>query len=422
MLHICRVYQPDIVYLYLSGEMLSRQRQDERYTKCLDKLGELQGRHIEYHLIERPDFDRVYEYDFYYKEFQELINKIIEEEIDDGDELFLNISSGTPAMKSGLAVLQTLTEFPCRMIQVTTPVKKMNEHNHQDFDLNMMWELNDDNNEDFENRCHEITCPTLSEIKKEEIIKRHVNSFDYRAALDVADTLPQNRTIGYYLLLEIAYYRLLLDMRTVDRIAGDLGSRIFPVRSSGDRKLFEYALQLRVKYLRKEYADFIRAITPIIVDLFEAALKSNCHIDIRDYTWIRRDTNRMTGRIQEIRLWDRNKLNGTALLNVLQNVYADFKYGPIYSATLAELIQHYSNDTSLIRLVRDVRSVEENIRNMVAHTIVSVDDNVIHQETGYYTSQIMDMIQKMFNYTGINVRTEMWESYERMNEMIINEI
>ena len=35
MLHICRIYKPDIVYLYLSKEMCEFQKKDDRYRYCL---------------------------------------------------------------------------------------------------------------------------------------------------------------------------------------------------------------------------------------------------------------------------------------------------------------------------------------------------------------------------------------------------
>ena len=51
------------------------------------------------------------------------------------DVLYLNISSGTPAMKSGLLVLKTLGEFQCIAIQVATPARRMNEHTHKENDI-----------------------------------------------------------------------------------------------------------------------------------------------------------------------------------------------------------------------------------------------------------------------------------------------
>ena len=60
-------------------------------------------------------------------------------DMDEDDEFLLNISSGTPAMKSGLVVLKTLGELPCRTIQVITPTGKLNEHSHKENDYETLW-------------------------------------------------------------------------------------------------------------------------------------------------------------------------------------------------------------------------------------------------------------------------------------------
>ena len=51
LLHICRVYRPAKVYLYMSKEILDNQEKDNRYLYCLERLAELQGRECEYIII-----------------------------------------------------------------------------------------------------------------------------------------------------------------------------------------------------------------------------------------------------------------------------------------------------------------------------------------------------------------------------------
>lgn len=125
MLHIARHYKPSKIILYMSWEVLQNHKADNRYLYCLDHLGELQNRSMEYEIIERPELKNVQEYDYFYQEFRDIIMGIFRE-MDDSDELILNVSSGTPAMKSALMVLYTLGEFPCKAVQVITPDKKMN--------------------------------------------------------------------------------------------------------------------------------------------------------------------------------------------------------------------------------------------------------------------------------------------------------
>ena len=89
--------------------MLVNQEKDDRYRYCLNKLCELQNRKMECEIIERRELTNVHEFDFYYEDFQKIIHGIYGT-MDETDELLLNVSSGTPAMKSGLLVLQTMEE------------------------------------------------------------------------------------------------------------------------------------------------------------------------------------------------------------------------------------------------------------------------------------------------------------------------
>lgn len=415
LIHICRVYKPDRVIMYMSKEVLENQQKDDRYRYCLNRLAKMQGREMSYDMIERPELTNVHEFDFFYEEFRTII-KDIYHEMDETDELLLNVSSGTPAMKSGLLVLQTLGEFPAKIIQVATPEKKMNEHAHKDYDVELLWELNEDNQEHFENRCKEIFCPTLSKIKKEEIIKKHILVYDYTAALDVAETMEASDTAQYIELLRMASKRALLDMAAVDECIKKTGYQCLPVQTSSGRKSFEYALSIDTKLRRAEYADFIRAITPIAVDLFERITKQQCKIDINDYC----DQRKKNG--HWIRKWSEKKLKGTDVGKVLDEAYKSnggFHGGDISSIHLNEIIKSFCGNGHLSQLTEDVRSVETNVRNLAAHDIVSVTEDSIKALTGFSGEKIMNMIKELFDYTNIRVKKEYWDSYDKMNEEIL---
>ncbi len=417
MLHICRFYHPDRVILYMSKEMLAYQEQDDRYRYCLDRLFEMQGRTAEYEIIERPQLTNVHEFDYFYQDFREIISSIYKS-MDATDTLLLNISSGTPAMKSGLAVLQTMGEFPAKLIQVETPTGKMNEHIHKGYDVQLLWEMNEDNSEDCRNRCREIQCPTLSKIKKEEIIKKHILAYDYPAALDVINTLPEADTADYRDLVYLASRRIMLDLSTVNKIAMKTGFSCLPVRSSSECKFFEYALNMDIRLRKEEYVDFIRSVTPIIVDMFEIVLEKQCGIVVKDYCY----SKKLKGN-KERREWDRNKLQGTSLLQCLQYKYQGrFQYGTISSDSLYTLIENCSDNRSLIQLCDSIHSVEPNIRNLAAHQVISVTADTIIKLTGFTGKQIMDMIKELFTYTGFSIKKEYWDSYDEMNTRILSKM
>jgi len=112
-------------------------------------------------------------------------------------------------------------------------------------------------------------------------------------------------------------------------------------------------------------------------------------------------------------------------LDVLNTFFnGQFKFGPVYSAQLIVLIEHYASkaenkSTDLISLVNALRDVEQNLRNKVAHQIISVTDESIKKETGFTGKQIIDMIKKTFKFAGINISKEYWTSYDDMNNKIL---
>lgn len=97
----------------------------------------------------------------------------------------------------------------------------------------------------------------------------------------------------------------------------------------------------------------------------------------------------------------------------------EFLGGDIYSIHLKILLDGLSEDAHLKELIANVRSVEENIRNLAAHEIVSVTEETIVALTGFSSEKIMAMIKELFNYTGISIRKEYWNSYDEMNTEIL---
>jgi CRISPR type III-A/MTUBE-associated protein Csm6 len=374
MVHICRVYKPDVIYLYMSNEMLEFQRTDNRYLYCLEKLEEKLGFVMEKYIIERPELKEVQRFDDIYRDFGECI-KTISAQMEDDDKLILNISSGTPAMKSSLFVMNVLGEYDFTAVQVSTPEKSINEHNHHGYDVELLWEMNEDNNDNFINRCSEAYCPALLNQKKLEMVKRHVDSYDYSAALEILNDTNKGKSTEYTNYLLLAKKRMELDFSVVSKLEKELNIDCTPVKSGDAKKLFEYALSLQIKQKKKEYADFLRALTPIIVDLFEKILHKQCGVNLDDYT---RTDNKGARR------WNREKLeNDNEILNILLNKYSEFSFGYVYSDSIRELIVSKTSDPKLAGTVDSLRNIEEKIRNIAAHQIVSVNDEVIRQKTGF---------------------------------------
>ncbi len=416
LIHCCRVYKPDKVYLYMSKWTMNNEEEDKRYTYCLTKLYELLNLPLEYEHIDRPELEEVQDFNYFYDDFRIEINKIMQTMQAD-DRLIINTSSGSPAMKSALVVLTTLGDIDATLIQVVTPNKSINTHVHKDYDVATLWDLNEDNRDDFENRCSVIDCPSLVRLKNEELLKKLINSYDYVAALDVVNMMPEKQTASYKGLVEYADYRLKLDKNDLMRLEKeDIGHEFLPVRIQEFRDIAEYALALFVKKKREEYADFIRGLTPLIVKLYILILKNEAKVDVLKYCYV--DNSKASV------FWSDKKLGNDEMssswLALWKKRYGhDFKPYFVSSDSLLALIETYcSRDT--INCSNRLRETEQKIRNVAAHEISIITDKRVKQMTGYTCDEIICDIKALFKYSGINMTDDSWNSYEKMNETIVS--
>lgn len=415
MLHICRYYQPDVVYLYLSHEMMAHHNEDNRFCISLEKLGKYLNHEFEIKIIERNELINVQQYDVFYQDFRTCIRDI-EEKMDETDSLYINMASGTPAMKSALLVMATLAEYRFQPIQVSTPQKKMNTEyeEREPYDIEFQWELNEDNEQNQENRCEEIKCLNLMLLLKIDMIKKHLAAYDYHAALTVAGEIKDEVSKKAYTLLRIADERVKLNSLEINKLLIGKDYQIFPIRDSSKQKIFEYGLVLQMKVQKEEYADFIRAVTPIVVDVLEMILKTQCKFDVANYYTINCRTKAPEWNIDKLKTVE-------GVLEGLNSKYArggGFRGGIIYSSALESIIKTLSDDIVLVQKVSDMTKVEAKVRNMAAHEIVSVTDEWFKKKTGKSANEIFAIIKYLINKAGIEAKEEYWNSYDNMNKLI----
>lgn len=417
MLHICRNYLPDRVVLYLSGEMYQHHVQDNRYVYCLEELGKKMSHPFEIEVIVRDELTEVQDYEYFYTEFTKCINDIVVQ-MDEGDELLLNVSSGTPAMKNALIILATLAEFSFQPIQVSTPLKRSNymDENTKKYEVQEQWEFDEDNEpqEGDTSRCEEIKSLNLVKLLKVNLLEKHLQAYDYTAALEIARDLKNHISVKATAMIEQGNERNQLNTKRVNELAKKIDYQPMPVKNQENCDLLEYVLLLQMKVRRKEYADFIRAITPVVFELFYRVLKRQCHIDIKDYCDEKKSGLR----------WNLEKIKQTEVGDILQKEYAatGFRGGPVYSSQLKPLILHYSGSEKVNTLVTDLRHAEEKARNKAAHTIVSITNEKIVKWTDYTAEELLVKIQQLTLFVVPGQDGSIWDSYDRMNEAIMKEI
>lgn len=410
-LNVARHYQPDIVYLYMSGEIVNNHRKDNRYVYSFKKLAEHLGKTMDIRVIERPDLKNVHVFDNYFlTEFHDILDSIHCEYPD--AEIILNVSSGSPAMKYELQILSMKLNYNCIAVQVSTPQEKSNPKvdNESDLTPEEHWELNESNEID-DNRCVvSETANLLNEFRRQTVVDM-VKSYNYPAAYQIAKTSPAF-TVKCVEMLDAACSRLKLKYSKTRTIFGKYGVNIINApKECAD--LYEYLLVLRVKLCNEDYADFLRAITPAIANLFEMYLERKCGISLGDHT-----SQDRKGR----RVWDRQKMENTETgAKILTYMDTRFNNGltdgkDVSSQSLVYLIEEYSPDSNVISCAAMLRNVEENLRNKAAHAIIAISEKTVYDKTGYKPDEIFQKMVKMFGYCGYSLALN---SYDQMNNVIV---
>lgn len=425
MLHICRHYKPDVVFLYLSAEMVEKHKSDDRYRYFIKRLYEKFDKQIQIIPIEKVDLidvsDHKFVYNFLLNDIQ-LVTDILE----DGDTLLINVSSGSPAIKNNLQVLNAIGKFDkpnvknikTKLIQVKTPTKKMNTHLHNENidknDLETMWSLNEEveGEVNYENRCFEDVS-ILLKVLQEVTIENLLRAYNYPAALDIAKGM-KSLSESYIKYIEGAVNRNKLDYNKAKNIFKDATNikEIFPVEEGDKIKLFEYIQNVEIKYLRGEYADFIRSISPAVFELFMLILKMNgVNID--------KLCKKGAGKLK----WDEISLkNEPDIYSVFTN--KPFKIDDyVKSVHLQKIIDSLNLDASIKERVEQIRTIEDKVRNKAAHEIIKIDEKYIKDVTDKTSTQICDILKQLFQYVSCNnLKKDSWNSYDRMNDYIIDKI
>ena len=262
MLHIARKYRPCKIYLFLTAEMA---RKDED-TNCY----ELAIRHLdkECSVVKIPtDIKKASDFDAFHDKFSGIIDEIHKNDPD--AEILLNISSGTPQIKTTMCLEAVSHHLPLTPIQVQHPENKTGRDTpHFDpYKDNLRDELENllDSLEDAADRCEK---PDILSFRKSMIknqIKSLILNYDYKGAFDLIETNASMFHPDAALILRHAYERSKPNHKEAERLAREMNlyDALYPVRESSAGRACEYYLRMKLKSARGEIADLLLGVSPI---------------------------------------------------------------------------------------------------------------------------------------------------------------
>ena len=257
-LHILRHYQPERVVLFYTKDMENKERRDHRYTRAVHKLSPNCA-------IEEIFSGIVAAY--LYEEFSKILPEAVQSVRDryPEHEILINLSSGTPQMKTVLAMLAADTER-CRGIQVPSHSGKSNRKNRpasDDVDVDILLELNEDDEEGAKNRCEEPPLSVFRYHAEKNRIISLIRAYEYNAALTLARSSSLVPADAKQLLKHAAARTDLLPDKARKILAEYDGQKLF-LFTGEEELLIEYFLIMQLDQENDHLSNFMLRISPFL--------------------------------------------------------------------------------------------------------------------------------------------------------------
>ena len=184
LVHIARKYHPDKIIIVFSEELICKKDDIEKVIRSID------SQYVPEIVYHEPIIlnNEVHIFDTMFDQFDAIIREYYTKD----DEFILNLSSGTPQIKSALFVLNRLSEINVKAVQVPSPEKKSNAGvRHDDSeDVDVLIDTNLDNKQDYVDRTIEDTSDKFKQGLIKKTLRDFIKKYDYKASLEIANQLP----------------------------------------------------------------------------------------------------------------------------------------------------------------------------------------------------------------------------------------
>lgn len=421
LLHIIRYYHPEAVTLFLTSEMVTLHRQDDRYRRTAAAIQP----GIQWTVLEHPEIVLAQRFEIYDEHFRMALEALHDHYPE--HEILANISSGTPQMQASLYLLSATMPFPVTPVQVSTPARGSNygpKGKTQQFTTveEELANLDETGAEtDGDKRVASLHLHNVqAAILKRNIISQ-LETYDYPAASSLMGSAPALFTNRAIVLCSVAEQRLMLRTEAaLHTAAWTNDSGLFSLSGQKLEKLYEYILTLDILLKRSAYGDYARAVSPAITTMIEEVA----------FRWLGRKKDELCRKnAEKVYRWDLNRLHQKEpeLLRYFEQYFKDgLREGPINAASLRYVLRYCkekgyprANEADL-QDFEALRKFEEKVRNFAAHGITAVDEEMIQNACGMKPDQVVEILHRQFER--LYGKPVPWDDYDRMNRAITAEL
>ena len=384
-LHIVRHYQPERVVLFFTKEMGESEHNDHRYTIAIKQVAPDC-------IIEPPIYTDIVD-PSRYEAFSRILPQAVAELLEKypEHEILLNLSSGTPQIKTILAILAADNDR-CVGIQTVTPVRAANDHKviMTEKEIQELIESNYDNEPETASRLEEPPLGVFRYYAERSRILSLIASYEYAAALKIAHRSALVPIETKQLLRHAAKRSMLLTEEAKESLREYNGKKLFPF----DRKtesLVEYFLLMQIDQETGRLSNLMLRMIPFLYEFLRDYTNQNVKLPLRalcDKRYLSRE--KLAAQEPELLAYLNRELGGyrdtelSFYLLYLCCVYAG-KVQRVHDAAL---------HTALLAALEKITPVRK-LRNDVAHEMTNVTETLFHQRMNMSAQKIVSVCAHM---------------------------
>ena len=389
MLHILRHYHPARVVLFYTKDMAEKEHRDHRYTRAIHRTAS--------DCVIEEIFTDIRDAHLYESFSQILPQEVLRiRETSPGSTLLLNLSSGTPQMKTVLAMLASDMEH-CIGVQVASPARHSNRENEatQDAeDIDALLENNFDDEKGAKNRCEEPPLSAFHYYAERSRILSLIDSYEYAAAGKIARRsalVPPEAS----LLLSHAERRSMLLTEEAKAILREYGGKkLFPFAGKTE-ELVEYFLMMQIDQETGRLSNLMLRMIPFLYEFLRDYVEQNV-LPLRN----------LSERRGGVPYLVRDKLAARAP-TLLAHLDAEFPRGYSEQPLSFYILHHvcaYAEErgsardaalhTELMAELTKITRVRE-LRNSVAHEMTNVTEELFRAKMGIGSQEALSCFCRM---------------------------
>ena len=433
IIHICRYYKPDKIYLILTKEM--EERNEEPYNIYKRAIKENLKNYNPEIICIKTGIKDAHHFDIYFNWIYETFEIIKKDEKD--TEIYLNMTSGTSQMTTNL-LMYYIDSLDLNLIpiQVETYKKQSNqsEENNKTVDKHYDVETeaicNLDNEE--KTRTYRIVEPDLkkySRILTKNQIEKLLEQYKYEAISELLKRNIFDKNLELNTLVNFAIERTNLKGLDCNKKLNSLNNKDYNklyyftkdkniTRIPDWYQIVDFFSLANIKQKIEDISSYTLMLEPIVVKIYLSILRDLMGKNLDEL--FRKDSHGY--KVELKRLEEDLK---EMIKKDLKREYLKDDTN-ISTSVLASTIKYYLKKENNIEVnyftsLAETLAKMKNVRNTLAHELKSINKDDFKRESGTTVEQINSKILEFFNkfYTSLGYKKEMVEIYDNINKEII---